>query len=132
MNASQRQLSAPIIIALLLYIAMDAAVIFGMFQARSYALREFSGQEAQQNWDEWRDAVAKQADGTAPVARKLPKSAEPPTLRLLRDHFEVCLVGAMIATSLLYAMTTFFLLGALGLLGPPGKKYDVGNTSTDL
>jgi hypothetical protein len=64
----------------------------------------------QAEWTKWREDVKRGAvsdDGA--VSRRTPKSTEPPWLVLMRDHFAVCLTAAIVFTTLLFAVTAFFI-----------------------
>ena len=98
---------------LLIYLGMIAIVVFGMFRARSYALAEFASPQAQEQWQAWRTAVQEQKIEHETVQRKVPKSAEPPTLVLLRDHFTVCFIAAVVLSSLMFASILLFARGVL-------------------
>jgi hypothetical protein len=52
------------------------------------------------------------------VKRREPKSAEPPALVLMRDHFAVCLSLAVVLSSVLFGTFMFFVRGALTSPGP--------------
>ena len=98
---------------LVLYVCLLATVAWGMLRTRAYALADFSTPAAQQSWDEWREAVKRGKSETSPVQRKTPKSVQPPTLVLLRDHFPVCLTAAVVMSSLLFASLMFLIRGVL-------------------
>jgi len=92
------------------------ALLVGLlFLARDWAFEELTTTEARADWESWRAEVRRQhADGaTEPVRRRVPQSAEPPSLVLLRDHFGACLGGTLIFGSLLYVVSVIFLRGAL-------------------
>lgn len=105
---------------LTLLIAMLAAVAGGMFHVRNSVL-QLEGAESQQDWEEWREAVkAGQAD-KGPVQRRIPKSQEPPSLVLLRDHFAVCLTIALVLSSVLFST---FVLFARGVMNSPAPQVN--------
>lgn len=100
------------------------AVMWGMFQARNWALRSLGDSVSQQEWTEYRDDVAQWAESSeAPVRRRVPKSSEPPALVLMRDHFAACTLISVVLSSALYATFVFFLGGTL-------LPKDVPNTSS--
>jgi hypothetical protein len=98
---------------LLLYVGIIAAVAGALVRARQIAIDTYGSAEAQAEWDEWRDEARQMAEGTGPVQRRVPKSAEPPALVLMRDHFAACLVGSVLLTTVLFATFMFFVRGAL-------------------
>lgn len=81
------------------------ATVAIMSRVRQRELERFQQPDQAAAWDAWRSAAAA---GGGPVARRTPKSDEPPTLRLLRDHYAVCLGGMLVFESV--------FLGFLGLL----------------
>lgn len=100
-------------IAVAVYVLLMAATSVAMFAARAHAVRSFGTAEAQEDWEQWREETRRQEGADSPVARRIPKAAEPPTLVLLRDYFATCLVGALVLTSLLYWAFAFLVRGAL-------------------
>ena len=101
------------LIDLLAYIAVVAAVVAAMAFARSQALRNYATDEAQGQWEKWRQKAKEQEQGEGPVARRTPKSAEPPALVLMRDYFAVCLVIAVTLSSVLFVTFLALVRGAL-------------------
>lgn len=93
--------------------------VFGMTRARRELIDRFSQQPEIDAWEDWRTA-AKKAEG--PVARRVSKSAEPPTLVLLRDHFIACLTGMLFFES---ALVGFFMLIVRGMLSSPNHHVDL-------
>jgi hypothetical protein len=99
------------IVVLFAYVALVAGVTFGMFYARDEVAPALDTREGHENWDAWRHEAADQAAGKGPVARREPKSVEPPLVVLMRDYFAVCLAGALFFTSLLFAVMLFVIQG---------------------
>lgn len=95
------------------YLAVMAAVVGTMLKVRGDISVAYSTPAAQSEWDDWRQDAKKMASGTGPVKRREPKSAEPPALVLMRDHFAVCLSGALLLSSVLFGTFMFFVCGAL-------------------
>ena len=102
---------------LLMYIVMLAAVIGGMLYVRGLAREVYGTPEAQAEWNAWRDEAKKMADEPNVVQRRMPKSAEPPALVLMRDYFVVCLVLAIVLSSVLFGTFMMLVRGALGRAG---------------
>jgi hypothetical protein len=102
-----------------MYVALVALVVWAMIAARGSALADLGTAESRDNWQEWREDVQQQQDAPGPVARRVPKSAEPPGLVLMRDYFAVCLVGAIVFASLLYWVLAWFVTGVLR--SPPAE-----------
>lgn len=100
------------VVYLLIYAALLSAVTWGMSRGRQWALRSYQGEAAREQWEEWRDVARKQADGEGPVRRRVPNSAEPPALVLMRDYYYQCLGGALLVTSAL-AFSMLFLFGGM-------------------
>lgn len=103
-------------IALVLYAVLMVAVFLGLRQARDWSASTYGVDAARSDWQEFRDDVARDAP-QAPVQRRVPRSAEPPALVLMRDYFTECLVISLVLTSALYGTIAFFVLGVLS--GPP-------------
>jgi hypothetical protein len=89
-------------------------VIGGMYYVRQSTLQVYGSGAAQQEWDEWREAVSERTTGSDPTKqRKTKTSVEPPALRLMRDHFAVCLALAVLLSSVLFVTLMFFARGVL-------------------
>jgi hypothetical protein len=63
------------------------------------------------NWEAWREDVRQQQGQKRPVQRRVPKSAEPPALVLMRDYYRVSLAGAILFATVLYWVIAWFLAG---------------------
>jgi hypothetical protein len=94
------------------YLATLCTTLAIVVYARQHAISAFSTPQAQQQWNDWRAAAKQQAD-QGPVQRRTPKSDEPPSLVLLRDHFPVVVTATVVFTSALYAMFAYLVQGAL-------------------
>ncbi len=118
------------LIWLQLYVALLAAVIGGLVYARQRALSVYGTDQAQAQWDTWREDAKTQADGKGPVTRRVPKSAEPPALVLMRDYFAVCMLIAVALSSVLFGTLVFMIRGALSTSAtfvdrsPPEPRLD--------
>jgi hypothetical protein len=97
---------------MLAYLAVVAAVIGGAFAFRNFAFSVYGSPEAQAQWDAWRADAKKMEEQPGTVKRRAPKSAEPPALVLMRDHFLVCLVGAVVLSMVLFSTFMMFVRGA--------------------
>ena len=106
---------------LLAYVAILAIVIGGVFYGRAQAKMIYGSQAAQSEWESWREDTKKMAEGAGPVKRRVPKSAEPPALVLMRDHFAICLAGSVLLTSVLFGTFMVFIRGAFS----PATKIGV-------
>jgi hypothetical protein len=103
----------PALLAALGYLVMLIAVVWSLAAAREWALANLATRTSIDNWQTWREDVRRQQAAPGPVARRVPKSAEPPGLVLMRDYFPVCLVGAILFTTLLYWVLAWLLRGML-------------------
>jgi hypothetical protein len=86
-----------------LYALWTSLLVGGLFWGRRVAMREYAGPEAQAEWHEFREDMQRISE-QGPVKRRPPEGEEPPALRLMRDHFGVCLGAAIVFGSLLYIM----------------------------
>lgn len=95
------------------YLAVAAATLGSLVAARSWAISELGSPAALAEWQRWRDdETARQGEPSAGVQRRPPKSDQPPTLILLRDHFAAVAVSTLLVTSFLYG---FFVVIARGV-----------------
>lgn len=114
-SANKSWLTAGNFAWLLVYIATMAGVVGGLAVARRQALADFDSPEAQAQWQTFRDSMKRIADDPeAPIDRRVPKSEEPPTLRLLRDYFGTVVLLAWLLCSALFATLMFMIRGVIG------------------
>jgi len=95
------------------YVAMIAGVVGGMLHLRAEAMAVYGTAEAQAEWDAWREDATKMAEQPSVVKRRAPKSAQPPALVLMRDHFAVCLSLAIVLSTVLFGTFMMFVRGAM-------------------
>ena len=103
------------------YALLVVLIVWSLISARRWALAEMATPNSASQWEVWRDDVRKQQAGSSPVSRRVPKSTEPPTLVLLRDHFAVMLAGAVVFSSVLYWITAWLIIG---MLSTPAKHAE--------
>jgi len=101
------------------YAALVGGVVWAMFAARDAAITSLSTPEAVADWERWRADVAADRDRPAPVARRVPKSTEPPAVVLMRDNFGVLLAGAVFFSSLLFWISAWLATGMLRAAAHP-------------
>jgi hypothetical protein len=105
------------------YVVMVVSVVWSLAAARQSALATLATEQSIDDWQTWRNDVRRQQTEPGPVARRVPKSAEPPGLVLMRDYYAVCVTGALLFTSLLYWILAWFLRGMLkGASSPPSRS----------
>ena len=103
-----------VIVAVVFYLFIVSGVVWAMFSARESVIQAHGTPDAQDNWQKWRDKAKEQAEGKGPVQRRVPKSAEPPALALMRDYFAECLGGVLLLTTGFYFVMAYSLIGVLG------------------
>lgn len=101
------------------YVVLLVGMCAGLAVARRSALQSLGGTDADQRWEEWRAEAERQEDGAGPVSRRKPKSDQPPTLVLLRDHFATSLAILVALTSAVYFTIALMVRGVLA--GPQFK-----------
>ena len=72
-----------------------------------------SSPAVQAEWDRFREAMRQESDGSGPVKRKVPKSAEPPLKVWLRDYFELAISAWVVFGSVVFLVTGVLARGAL-------------------
>jgi len=107
-----RKVLASKIVWLSLLVVVLGATVGGMISLRQSVLSRSAGESEMAAWQEWRRAAASEG---GPVARRAPKSLEPPILVLLRDHFAICLAGMLFFEGSLILFLMFIVRGVLGL-----------------
>ena len=94
------------------YLLTMGALVFSLQRYRTQALETYGTAEAKAEWEEWRSA-AKQIGEDGPVARREPKSSQPPALVLMRDHFPACLGISLLLSSCLFGWMMVCVRGAI-------------------
>jgi hypothetical protein len=93
-------------------------VIIGAMIAVKKSVAQLSTADSITDWQNWRTDVEGQQSHPGPVERRVPKSAEPPALVLLRDNFAVLMFGALLFSSMLYWIIAWFVMGILSSRQP--------------
>jgi hypothetical protein len=110
------------------YLLVVAGVVGGLIAARSAALANFQTPEAQTQWTEFRTQMQRQAqDPDRSVSRRPPLGDEPPTLRLLRDHFPQIMVISLVLVTALFGTLMVMIRGVIGGRGftpRPDRPHD--------
>jgi hypothetical protein len=95
------------------YVLTMIALVLGLFRARQWVAGTYSDNAARSEWQSFRDDVVRQSTDNAPVRRRVPQSAEPPALVLMRDYFVVCLAISLVLSTALFATMTLFVGGVV-------------------
>jgi hypothetical protein len=98
---------------IVVYLLAMIGIVVLMTRARDRAVTQLATPESMANWNKWRTDVREQQDQPGPVQRRVPKSAEPPALVMMRDHFAVSLFGALFFSTLLFWFFAWFMMGIL-------------------
>src|SRR5688500_15448583 len=101
------RLSIALFFCFAVYFAGAIGILLVLANTREVALTELSTPEQQAHWQKWKSDAARQDGTTGPVARREPKSDEPPTLVLLRDHYMVLIVASLTIYTFLFALAVF-------------------------
>jgi hypothetical protein len=99
-------------LAAVVYVAWIVAIFALAFHGRRTALENLGTPEAKAQWDAWREA-AKSLNEQGPVQRRVPKSAEPPGLVLMRDYFGIVLTAGGVFGTVLFLAVAWPLRGVL-------------------
>lgn len=95
------------------YAILLLVVVIAMLKSRDWALAQLSTPDSIADWRTWRNDVERQQTNPGPVQRRTPKSTEPPALVLMRDHFAVSMVGAIVFSSAFYWVFAWFVFGVM-------------------
>jgi hypothetical protein len=85
------------------YVGAMAAIVWLAFPLRERVVTSLSTTEAAREWNQWRTAAQEQAN-KGPVARRPPKSTEPPALIMMRDHFPAILAAGLVFGTFLFVI----------------------------
>lgn len=108
-------------VALALYLVTLIAIVVGTVRARQQTLITYGTVQAQADWNKWREEASGQTnEGT--VSRRQPRSAEPPALVLMRDHFTAVLWAGVVFGSLLYMLLAIVVVGATAKPAHPAEE----------
>ncbi|MEO8495449.1 MAG: hypothetical protein ABI614_10280 [Planctomycetota bacterium] len=99
-----------------LYAVLLCILVSMLLVARQQALASEGSEASQANWQHWRAEAKRQQDGNGPVTRRAPRSSEPPSLVLLRDHFATSVTILLVLSSALYFTIAIMVRGVL--VGP--------------
>jgi len=99
-----------------LYVAFLCVLVTLLLIARQRALSTDGSIASQEHWQDWRAEAQRQQGGTGPVSRRVPKSSEPPSLVLLRDHFATSLAIVLTLSSALFFTIAIMVRGVF--VGP--------------
>jgi hypothetical protein len=102
-----------IVVAIVGYTLLIAAVFIGMFAWRRDVLADMATPEAQSEWNDWRTKAAQQDGKHGPVQLTVSKSPQPPVLVLMRDFFPACVIGLLVPLSALYGVIAWLVCGVL-------------------
>ncbi len=95
-----------------LYLATMAGLVYWLAEARGWALTTLDNPQAQAHWLEWKTAAAGDQDQPSLVARRIPKSDNPPALILFRDSFPGILVTCLVLGTFLFCFMMVLVRGA--------------------
>jgi hypothetical protein len=98
---------------LAIYLLLVGGIVAALLQVRANTLASMNTPEAQADWDAYKAATAKETGETTPVKRTAPRTAEPPTLVLMRDHFAAVLFGLLTPATALYAFSAWIVTGVI-------------------
>ena len=101
------------LIALAIYLASMSAIVAGLIAVRRQTIAALDRPKARAEWQAWKEAAKKQAQGPGPVQRRPPKSDEPPQLILFRDHFGAVVTSAVALTTCLFVFLLIVFAGSL-------------------
>ena len=93
-----------IAVCLAVYLAGAVGIVVALGNARDDAIENLSTPEELAHWQKWKAEATRER---APVARRAPKSDEPPTLVLLRDHYAVLVAASLVFYTFLFALVVF-------------------------
>ncbi len=96
----------------LVYVAIAGGVVAAMHVARGRVVSTFADGETQSSWERFREDTA-QSQGAGGVDRRVPISAEPPALVLMRDHYATCLGGVLMMYTGIYVSLAAMIRGVL-------------------
>jgi hypothetical protein len=96
------------------YLLCVTAIVWSLQVARRRVLDAGRTNLARQNWQAWKDEVARQqSQENVPVRRQVPQSEEPPATLLLRDHYAVVLTACVVVGSFLFWFVAFIVRGVV-------------------
>jgi hypothetical protein len=102
-----------LIVSSAMYVLVMTVVVVSIFWAQRWALENLATRQSIEQWQTWREDVQAQQFQPGPVQRRVPSSAEPPALVMMRDYFGVSLIGAVLFASVLFWVVAWFVTGIM-------------------
>ncbi len=106
------------IVWLVIYLATVTAIVLAMVHLRTTVVAQMSDQVEIDKWLAWKAEAGTKDNMQGTVFRRVPTSAEPPMLVLIRDYFPAVLTAVLTFYSLVFAFAWFI---ARGLAKAPTK-----------
>jgi hypothetical protein len=107
---------------LAIYVVLTIGLGFGLHRLWSNQLQTGSRPGAQAEWEAWKADVERKAeDPSQPVARRVPKTTEPPAVILLRDHFPAVVVTGALVWTAFFGFMALVTTGVLRGTPPPSR-----------
>lgn len=107
---------------LAIYVVLTTGLGYGLHRLWSSQLQSGSRPEAQAEWEAWKADVERKADDPSqPVARRVPKTTEPPAVILLRDHFPAVVVTGALVWTAFFGFMALVTTGVLRGTPPPSR-----------
>jgi hypothetical protein len=95
------------------WLAVAAAVSWGMVVVRARVLASIDNEAGRDAWRVWKEESQRQSQGTGPVQRRAVESDEAPSVVLLRDHFAAALVSCLLVASAIWGFLWLTIRGSL-------------------
>ena len=108
------------------YVLLITTACTGLSVLRSRVVRVMSSPEEGQHWQHWREAADKSAQQVG-VQRRVPRSAEPPALVLMRDYFGVVIAAAIVFGSVFYLIGMLLIRGVWSSRRPDRARIPVAH-----
>jgi hypothetical protein len=96
-----------------IYVLVAILLVGWLVQVRTWSLRNQDTPEARAEWQRWRQEAAEPATREGSVERRVPKSAEPPLLLMMREYFAMSIAATLFFWTALFVPLLLMLRGVL-------------------
>ncbi len=108
-----RRENAATLIGVAIYVLVSLLLVGWLFQVRTWSLRNQDTPQARAEWERWRREAAEPATSEGSVERRVPKSAEPPLLLMMREYFVMSIAATLFFWTALFVPLLLMLRGVL-------------------
>lgn len=112
------------ILGVVTYLVVSVALVWWLMDVRTWSLENQNNPAARAEWERWREVAAEPATTEGAVERRIPKSAEPPLLLMMREYFVMSVVAVLFFWTALFIPLVLMLRGVIAQSGSASFQAD--------